>query len=167
MKKIGYLISIFALVVISIPIFNTNNDKISAATNYAAGKKVYIGNDTYTVIDSSTMTLLKNTATDAGEVTWNDAVASLDTLADNYGELGSKAVSGKFTLPKTNDLTKVISSDQTSLVNIDAISTDWWLGDESVDNRSKFVGADTNSLITDVSIIKNVLDKNKHGLSRQ
>ena len=45
------------------------------------------------------MTLLKNTATDAGEVTWNDAVASLDTLADNYGELGSKAVSGKLYAP--------------------------------------------------------------------
>ena len=159
MKKIGYLISIFALVVISIPIFNNNNDKINAATNYAAGKKVYIGNDTYTVIDSGTMTLLKNTATDAGEVTWNDAVASLDTLADNYGELGSKAVSGKFKLPKTSDLTNVISSDQTSLVNIDAINSDWWLGDESVDNRSKFVGADTNSLVTDVSIVKNVIDK--------
>ena len=162
MKKIGYLISIFALVVISIPILNINNDKISAATNYETGKKVYIGNDTYTVIDSSTMTLLKNTATDAGEVTWNDAVASLDTLADNYGELGSKAVSGKFTLPKTSDLTNVISSDQTSLVNIDAISTDWWLGDESVDNRSKFVGADTNSLVTDVSIVKNVVDTNSY-----
>ncbi|NBJ65426.1 hypothetical protein D5266_09610, partial [bacterium c-19] len=162
MKKIGYLISILALVVISIPILNINNDKISAATNYAAGKKVYVGNDTYTVIDSGTMTLLKNTATDAGEVTWNDAVASLDTLADNYGELGSKAVSGKFTLPKTSDLTKVISSDQTSLVNIDAISTDWWLGDESVDNRSKFVGADTNSLVTDVSIVKNVVDTNNY-----
>ncbi len=162
MKKIGYLISILALVVISIPILNINNDKISAATNYAAGKKVYVGNDTYTVIDSSTMTLLKNTATDAGEVTWNDAVASLDTLADNYGELGSKAVSGKFTLPKTSDLTNVISSDQTSLVNIDAISTDWWLGDESVDNRSKFVGADTNSLVTDVSIVKNVVDTNNY-----
>ncbi len=162
MKKIGYLISIFALVVISIPIFNTNNDKISAATNYAAGKKVYVGNDTYTVIDSNTMTLLKNTATDAGEVTWNDAVTSLDTLADNYGELGSKAVSGKFTLPKTSDLTNVISSDQTSLVNIDAINSDWWLGDESVDNRSKFVGANTNSLVTDVSIVKNVVDTNNY-----
>ena len=162
MKKIGYLISIFALVVISIPIFNTNNDKISAATNYAAGKKVYIGNDTYTVIDSNTMTLLKNTATDAGEVTWNDAVTSLDTLADNYGELGSKAVSGKFTLPTASDLTPVTSTDQTSLVNIDPISTDWWLGDESVDNRSKFVGANTNSLVTDVSIVKNVLDTTKH-----
>ncbi|NBJ65325.1 hypothetical protein D5266_09065, partial [bacterium c-19] len=162
MKKIGYLISILALVVISIPILNINNDKISAATNYAAGKKVYIGNDTYTVIDSSTMTLLKNTATDTGEVTWNDAVTSLDTLADNYGELGSKAVSGKFTLPKTSDLTKVISSDQTSLVNIDAISTDWWLGDESVDNRSKFVGADTNSLISNSNILKNVLNNEKN-----
>ena len=161
MKKIGYLISIFALVVISIPIFNTNNDKISAATNYAAGKKVYVGNDTYTVIDSNTMTLLKNTATDAGEVTWNDAVTSLNTLADNYGELGSKAVSGKFTLPTASDLTPVTSTDQTSLVNIDPISTDWWLGDASVYNRSKFVGANTNSLVADTPVIKNIVSPDK------
>ncbi|NBJ64586.1 hypothetical protein D5266_05255, partial [bacterium c-19] len=161
MKKIGYLISILALVVISIPILNINNDKISAATNYAAGKKVYVGNDTYTVIDSNTMTLLKNTATDAGEVTWNDAVASLDTLADNYGELGSKAVSGKFTLPTASDLTPVTNTDQTSLVNIDPISTDWWLGDASVYNRSKFVGANTNSLVADTPVIKNIVSPDK------
>ena len=163
MKRIIYtFICLFIGISLSVPLLYNDNHRLNAATNYSTGSKVFIGNDSYTVIDPNTMTLLKDTATDAGEVTWNDAVASLNNLAGNYGELGSKAVSGKFTLPKTNDLTKVISSDQTSLVNIDAISTDWWLGDESVDNRSKFVGADTNSLVTDVSIIKNVLDTQKH-----
>ncbi len=159
MRKIMFIIFTLLIATISIPILNADNDKLNAATNYSTGSKVFIGNDSYTIIDPNTMTLLKDTATDAGEVTWNDAVASLSTLASKYGELGSKAVSNKFTLPKTSDLTSIMNTGNTALVTIDTINTDWWLGDESVDNRSKFVGANTNSLVTDVSIIKNVLDK--------
>ena len=70
--------------------------KLSAATGYTTGDKVYIGNDSYTIIDPNAMTLLKDTATNAGEVTWNDAVASLSALPNNYGQLGSKFVSNKF-----------------------------------------------------------------------
>ncbi len=158
-RKIYTFLCLFIGVSLSLPLFYNDDNRLNAATNYSTGSKVFIGNDSYTVIDPNTMTLLKDTATDAGEVTWNNAVASLSTLANNYGELGSKIVSNKFTLPKTSDLTLITNNDNTALINIDSINTDWWLGDESVDNRSKFVGADTNSLVTDVSIIKNVLDE--------
>ena len=160
MKKIiCVFVCILTAFSIGIPLLYNDDYRLNAATNYSTGSKVFIGNDSYTVIDPNTMTLLKDTATDAGEVTWNDAVASLNNLAGNYGELGSKIVSNKFTLPKTSDLTSIMNTGNTALVTIDTINTDWWLGDESVDNRSKFVGANTNSLVTDVSIIKNVLDK--------
>ncbi len=160
MKRIIYtFLCLFIGISLSVPLLYNDNHRLNAATNYSTGSKVFIGNDSYTVIDPNTMTLLKDTATDAGEVTWNDAVASLNNLAGNYGELGSKIVSNKFTLPKTSDLTSIMNTGNTALVTIDTINTDWWLGDESVDNRSKFVGANTNSLVTDVSIIKNVLDK--------
>ena len=159
MKRLGAIICSLILVMISVSLLNISSDKLNAASYYSTGNKVYIGNDFYTIIDPNTMTLLKDTATDAGDVTWNDAVASLNNLASKYGELGSKVVSNKFTLPTTSDLTNIMNTDNTALINIDSITTDWWLGDDSVDNRSKFVGANTNSLITDVSIIKNVLDK--------
>ena len=162
MKKIGFIIFTLLIAVASIPLFNSDNDKLHADTDYSTGNKVFIGNDSYTVIDPNTMTLLKDTATDAGEVTWNDAVASLNNLANKYGELGSKAVSNKFTLPKTSDLALITNNDNTALDNIDSIGTDWWLGDESEDNRSKFVEANTNSLVADVSIVKNVLDTTAH-----
>ena len=162
MKKIRFILFTFLLLVVSITLFNTNNDKMKAASNYSSGDKVFIGNDSYTVIDPNTMTLLKDSVTDAGDVTWNDAVKSLTNLAGNYGELGSKAVSNHFSLPTTTDLSAVTNSGNTALVNIDPITNDWWLGDESVDNRSKFVGANTNSLVTNVSIIKNVLDTTAH-----
>ena len=158
-RKIYTFLCLFIGVSLSLPLFYNDDNRLNAATNYSTGSKVFIGNDSYTVIDPNTMTLLKDTATDAGEVTWNDAVASLNNLANKYGELGSKVVSNKFTLPTTSDLTNIMNTDNTALINIDSITTDWWLGDESVDNRSKFVGANTNSLVTDVSIIKNVLDK--------
>ena len=158
MKKIGAVICTFMLVMISMSLLNFSSDKLNAASNYSTGNKVYIGNDSYTVIDPNTMTLLKDTATDAGDVTWNDAVASLNNLASNYGELGSKAVANNFSLPTSTDLAVVTNVDNTALVNIDPIANDWWLGDASVDNRSKFVGANTNSLVTDFSIIKNVAD---------
>ncbi len=159
MKRLGVVICSLILVMISVSLLNISSDKLNAASNYSTGNKVYIGNDSYTIIDPNTMTLLKDTATDAGDVTWNDAVASLNNLANKYGELGSKAVSNKFTLPTTSDLTNIMNTDNTALINIDSITTDWWLGDESVDNRSKFVGANTNSLVTDVEIIKNILDE--------
>ena len=159
MKKIVFIIFTFLVAAISIPILNEDNDKLNAASNYSTGSKVFIGNDSYTVIDPTTMTLLKDSATDAGIVTWNNAIISLLSLANNYGELGSKAVSNNFTLPKTSDLTNIMNSDNTALVNIEPIATDWWLGDASIDNRSKFVGANTNSLVTEVERIKNVLDE--------
>ncbi len=160
MKKfICVFVCILTAFSIGIPLLYNDDYRLNAATNYSTGSKVFIGNDSYTVIDPNTMTLLKDTAIDAGEVTWNNAVASLSTLANKYGELGSKAVSNKFTLPKTSDLTLITNNDNTALINIDSINTDWWLGDDSVDNRSKFVGANTNSLVTEVSIIKNVLDE--------
>jgi len=163
MKKIiCVFVCILTVFSIGIPLLYNDDHRLNAATNYSTGSKLFIGNDSYTVIDPNTMTLLKDTATDAGEVTWNDAVASLNNLAGNYGELGSKIVSNKFTLPKTSDLTLITNNDNTALINIDSINTDWWLGDASVDNRSKFVGANTNSLVTDVSIVKNVVDTNNY-----
>ena len=160
MKKfICVFVCILTVFSIGIPLLYNDDHRLNAATNYSTGSKVFIGNDSYTVIDPTTMTLLKDTATDAGDVTWNDAVASLNNLANKYGELGSKVVSNKFTLPKTSDLTNIMNTDNTALINIDSINTDWWLGDDSVDNRSKFVGANTNSLVTDVSIVKNVLNE--------
>ena len=161
MKRLGAIICSLILVMISVSLLNISSDKLNAASNYSTGNKVYIGNDSYTIIDPNTMTLLKDTATDAGDVTWNDAVASLNNLANKYGELGSKAVSNKFTLPTTSDLTLITNNDNTALINIDSINTDWWLGDASVDNRSKFVGANTNSLVADVTIFKNILDETK------
>ena len=158
MKKIGAVICTFMLVMISMSLLNISSDKLNAASNYTTGKKVYIGNDSYTIIDPNTMTLLKDTATSIGDVTWDDAVNSLSNLPNNYGELGSKAVANNFSLPTSTDLAVVTNVDNTALVNIDPIANDWWLGDASVDNRSKFVGANTNSLVTGVSIIKNVLD---------
>lgn len=130
--------------------------QMKAASSYTTGDRVYIGNDSYTVIDPSTMTLLKDTATNAGNVTWDDAVTSLSNLPALYGELGSKFVYNNFTLPQANDLALITNND--TLTTIDPISSDWWLGDASVDNRSKFVGANTNSLVTDVPIIKNIVD---------
>jgi len=133
---------------------------MNAATSFTKGNKVYIGNESYTIIDPNAMTLLADQATDAGNVTWDNAVASLTTLPNQYGELGSKAVKGKFSLPKSTDLTSITNVD--TLNTIDPLTSDWWLGDESVDNRSKFVGANTNSLVTDVPGIKNILDTDNH-----
>ena len=162
MKKIGVIISAFILFAISMSMMQMNSDKISAASNYTTGKKVFIGNDSYTIIDPNAMTLLKDTATSVGDLTWDDAVNSLSNLPNNYGELGSKAVMNNFSLPTSTDLAGVTNTGNTALINIDPIGSDWWLGDESVDNRSKFVGANTNSLVTGVSIIKNVLDTTNH-----
>ena len=158
MKKIGAVICTFMLVMISMSLLNINSDKLNAASNYTTGKKVYIGNDSYTIIDPNTMTLLKDTATSIGDVTWDDAVNSLSNLPNNYGELGSKVVTNNFSLPTSTDLAVVTNVDNTALVNIDPIANDWWLGDASVDNRSKFIGANTNSLVTDVTIFKNIFD---------
>ncbi len=158
MKRLGAIICSLILVMISVSLLNISSDKLNAASNYSTGNKVYIGNDSYTVIDPNTMTLLKDTATSIGDVTWDDAVNSLSNLPNNYGELGSKAVMNNFSLPTTTDLAGVTNTGNTALVNIDPIANDWWLGDASVDNRSKFVGANTNSLVTDFSIIKNVAD---------
>ncbi len=163
MKK-KVLVSICMLVAlgIALPMLSLK-DKLSAATaNYTTGNKVYIGNDSYTVIDPNAMTLLKDTATSAGEVTWDGAMASLNSLPGQYGELGSKFVSNKFSLPTTTDLASITNTGNTALVTVDPISTDWWLGDASVDNRSKFVGANTNSLVKDENVVKNVLDKENH-----
>jgi len=57
MKKIMFIIFTFLIATISIPILNADNDKLNAATNYSTGSKVFIGNDSYTVIDPNTMTL--------------------------------------------------------------------------------------------------------------
>ena len=162
MKKIGVIISAFILFAISMSMMQMNSDKISAASNYTTGKKVFIGNDSYTIIDPNAMTLLKDTATSVGDVTWDDAVNSLSNLPNNYGELGSKAVMNNFSLPTTTDLAGVTNTGNTALINIDPISSDWWLGDESVDNRSKFVGANTNSLVTNV--IKNGIMVDQSGV---
>lgn len=136
------------------------SDQMKAASDYTTGNKVFIGNDSYTIIDPESMTLLKDTATDEGEMTWNAAVASLSNLPSTYGELGSKLVNGHFSLPTSNDLTAITNNNV--ITTVDPISSDWWLGDESVDNRSRFVGANTNSLVTDVSIVKNILDEANH-----
>ncbi len=157
MKKLGVILITSVFTILSISLFHLNDSSLSAASNYKTGDKVYIGNDSYTIIDANAMTLLKDSATDAGEVTWNQAVASLNSLPNKYGELGSKAFSNKFSLPKTTDLTSITNNN--SLTTIDPITTDWWLGDAAVDNRSKFVGANTNSLVTDVSLVTNVIDK--------
>lgn len=162
MKKIVFVISAFVAILISIPIINGSNRIMNAATSYTTGNQVYVGNESFTVIDPNTMTLLADQSTADGEMTWDNAVSSLNGLASEYGELGSKAVTGNFTLPKTSDLSSLMNGDQTALTTISPIDSDWWLGDESVDNRSKFVGANTNSLVTDVTILKNVLDKNTH-----
>ena len=77
MKKIiCVFVCILTVFSIGIPLLYNDDYRLNAATNYSTGSKVFIGNDSYTVIDPNTMTLLKDTATDAGEVTWNDAVAS-------------------------------------------------------------------------------------------
>ena len=84
MKKIGVIISAFILFAISMSMMQMNSDKISAASNYTTGKKVFIGNDSYTIIDPNAMTLLKDTATSVGDVTWDDAFNSLINLPNNY-----------------------------------------------------------------------------------
>lgn len=161
-KKVCVCICMLIALSIALPMLSFES-KLSAATdNYTTGNKVFIGNDSYTIIDPNAMTLLKETPTNAGEVTWNDAVASLSALPNSYGQLGSKFVSNKFSLPTTTDLASITNIGNTALVTVDPISTDWWLGDASVDNRSKFVGANTNSLVTDVSVVKNVLDREDH-----
>ncbi len=148
----------------SIIVFNKGllNQEMRAASNYSAGNHVYVGNESFTVIDPNTMTLLADQATADGEMTWDHAVDSLNNLSSDYGEIGSKIVDGKFSLPKTSDLISVTNGDQTALTTISPIASDWWLGDESVDNRSRFVGANTNSLVTDVSIMKNVVDETNY-----
>ncbi|MCI9293531.1 MAG: hypothetical protein HFF02_09625, partial [Erysipelotrichaceae bacterium] len=149
------IISIFSIIVLN---KEFASHEMKAASNYLTGNQVYIGNESYTVIDPNTMTLLADQATEDGEMTWNNAVSSLNNLPSNYGELGSKFVTGNLSLPKTSDLTSVTNNDQTALTTIPSISSDWWLGDASVDNRSRFVGANTNSLVTDVSLIENGTD---------
>ena len=103
------------------------SDQMKAASDYTTGNKVFIGNDSYTIIDPESMTLLKDTATDEGEMTWNAAVASLSNLPSTYGELGSKLVNGHFSLPTSNDLTAITNNNV--ITTVDPISSDWWLGD--------------------------------------
>ncbi len=159
MKKTIFIVLVFIVVLISIPIMNGSISTLNAASSYTTGNHVYLGNESYTIIDSNTMTLLADKAVGDGEMTWDNAVSLLSNLPSNYGGLGSKVVTGNLSLPKTSDLSSLMNEDQTALTTISPISSDWWLGDESVDNRSKFVGANTNSLVTDVRIVKNVLDK--------
>lgn len=132
--------------------FDIKSDELHASTiTFAAGDEVNVGSDAFEVInfDGSTLNLLGKTASET-ESDWTSANTKASEYANTLGELTKKHVTSK--LPTTSDLTSITSGS--SLTSISPYSGKWWLGDASVDNRSKVVTAN-NALDGEFSIPMN------------
>lgn len=137
-------ISIFVL--FSVTMYVTKEEeRISANTSstptFSAYEKVKLGSQTFTLIsaDPTSIKLLSDTASETG-IPWNEAQTSLETYSQSFGTIGSPILMDRISQPTSADLTTHLSG---SVLNssIPLISSNWWLGDASLDNRSKYMTA--------------------------
>lgn len=126
-----------------------------SSTSFQPGEHILLGKEGFTVLESSSGLKLLADSASLDDQTWNDAVNSLGSYSSGFGTLGTAFVNGNVTLPTTSDLAN-LTTGTTLNSQIPSISSDWWLGDASINNRSKFVSAN-NQLDTEVTIPKTII----------
>lgn len=157
MKKIKILLSLVALLALMPVLFVFMDQAIRAAStpSFSLYEKVHLANNTYTVIgtDGTNVKLLMDT-TIGNAQTWANANTTATNFpsSTNVGVLGNEVLKNKYSLPLSTDLSPITASN-TLNSGVPTITSDWWLGDASVNNRSKFMTKDnknngTKTLVT-------------------
>lgn len=147
MKRVKVAIAALGMLCI-VPFFMkqiySNNELQAAGTSFSLYEKVYIANNLYTVIgsDGSNVKLLMDGTTGGPQNRAGADIAIRDYTSAYYlGQLGYEVLSGKIKLPLSSDLAPITSANKLN-TNIPAVAGDWWLGDATVNNRSKFMTSD-------------------------
>lgn len=118
-----------------------SNTLQATTSNFNMFEKVKLKDQTYTIIDNSdTLKLLSDTAI-ADNQTYADATAQANNHHSQFGALGSVVLKDHFSLATADDLSAVTTDQQLS-PSIPTITNDWWLGDEPVEKKAKFVSSD-------------------------
>lgn len=173
--KLGVILIALIGIMIPIVYANNKGELQAASTSpsfgaptFALYDKVVFGDKLFTVIDNdASFGNVKRIKMLADEMITKDSVSSFlwqsniwafpnSWVIANFGRLSQPLVStthsgadyGKIAYPSTDDLVKVTSGTKlhTGEDKIPAISSDWWLSNPPLNNRSKFVAANTNAL---------------------
>lgn len=159
--KFGFCVVVLFVLVPSIMFIEHKMDSLHAAgtaPTYSLYEKVHIANNTYTVIGTgSNINLLMDTTIGSAQ-TWATANTTATNFpsAINIGILGNEVLKNKYSLPTSTNLSSTLSGT-TLHANIPTVSNDWWLGDASSNNRSKFMTA-TNSNNGSKSLTSTTID---------
>lgn len=118
-----------------------SNTLQATTSNFHMFEKVKLKDQTYTIIDNSgTLKLLSDTVI-ADNQTYADATSQVNNHHSQFGALGSVVLKDHFSLATADDLSAVTTDQQLS-PSIPTITNDWWLGDEPVEKKAKFVSSD-------------------------
>lgn len=115
----------------------------STSPSFSLYNKVKLADKDFTVIKTGATLELLSTASAGDELTWDEAVNEITQYQKTFGTLGNSYVSN-VSMPSSIDFSSLMKGTFLN-DNIPKLSTDWWLGDASKDNRSTFIDENNNT----------------------